>query len=329
MNILYILGNGFDKAQGLATSYKEFYHDWQKRKPESELEQKIISSIKNDYDSWADLEKGLGEYSAMWDDEKSFRGVLKIFNARLKEYLLSQNNRLGELSLSQEVLLRDLCQPELFLEEVGRSIYNDIVYGDSKLVQLYIVTFNYTNTFENALGEVRIGDVLDRVYQNSYFYQGILHIHGTLDDMILLGVNDESQIENESFRSNAFLRNDFIKPEINDGCMNTRNADFAHKIKTANIIVLFGVSVGETDNRWWQAIGERMNSSNPPLLIYFPYDPSKDTTGTPSYKRIWSDQFISFLQERMRIKHPIETLQNRIRIGINKDFLKLSGLIKA
>ena len=25
MNILYILGNGFDKAQGLATSYPEFY----------------------------------------------------------------------------------------------------------------------------------------------------------------------------------------------------------------------------------------------------------------------------------------------------------------
>ena len=25
MNILYILGNGFDKAQGMATSYPEFY----------------------------------------------------------------------------------------------------------------------------------------------------------------------------------------------------------------------------------------------------------------------------------------------------------------
>lgn len=25
MNILYIFGNGFDKAQGMATSYPEFY----------------------------------------------------------------------------------------------------------------------------------------------------------------------------------------------------------------------------------------------------------------------------------------------------------------
>ena len=25
MNILYIIGNGFDKAQGMATSYPEFY----------------------------------------------------------------------------------------------------------------------------------------------------------------------------------------------------------------------------------------------------------------------------------------------------------------
>ena len=88
-------------------------------------------------------------------------------------------------------------------------------------------------------------------------------------------------------------------------------------------MVKVGVSVGITDNLWWQKIGERMNSKTSPLLLYFPFDPTKDTSATPNYKRIWSNQYISFLQDRMQIKQSKEVLQHSIRIGINKDFLKL------
>lgn len=325
MDILYILGNGFDKAQGLATSYVDFYGDWLKRKPESELEQKVISVIGSDYATWADLEEGLGKYSASWPDDYAFLEVLNLFNRRLKEYLISQNDRLEELALSRSTLIRDLCQPELHLEPSGRAIYEKYVYGENRtLVNIDVVSLNYTNTFERAIAGVKPIEEIQRVHQNQYYYRGILHLHGILDEMILVGVNDESQIDNESFRSSAFLRNSFIKPEINDGCMNTRNADFSRRIEAANVIVLFGVSVGVTDNVWWHAIGERMSGTSSPLLLYFPFDPSKDTVATPNYKRLWSDHYIAFLRERMQINKSIEALRGRIRVGINKDFLKLS-----
>jgi len=38
MNVLFILGNGFDKTQGLETSYQDFYKDYQKLDAVSGLE---------------------------------------------------------------------------------------------------------------------------------------------------------------------------------------------------------------------------------------------------------------------------------------------------
>lgn len=60
MNILFILGNGFDKAQGLNTSYQDFYDYYKKIKPASELEARVQREIQSDYKTWADMEEGLG-----------------------------------------------------------------------------------------------------------------------------------------------------------------------------------------------------------------------------------------------------------------------------
>lgn len=135
MNILYILGNGFDKAQGLATTYKEFYKEWLKREPESELEQKVLASIQGDYQTWADLEKGLGEYSAKWEDEQVFLDILKLFNIRLKEYLIAQNNRLAEMQMSRAKLTLIYVNLNNFWNQVDvRYMYSMHIGGVQMLI---------------------------------------------------------------------------------------------------------------------------------------------------------------------------------------------------
>jgi hypothetical protein len=95
-------------------------------------------------------------------------------------------------------------------------------------------------------------------------------------------------------------------------------------INNADLIVLFGLSIGITDSTWWQLIGKRLDDSfRRPLLLYFPYDPSKDTDNTPNYKLIWANEYIEFLKDRTKISTPIESLKKIICVGINKDFLKL------
>lgn len=322
MRILHLIGNGFDKAQGLNTSYPEFYSWLHSQKPLNAFEERIHNEIKGNHTTWADLEKALGQYSKDFTDPDEFRNVIRYFNTRLKEYLSKQNEKAKTLNLAKSKFVKDLCNPQVFLEGQGLDVYQKFVPDNAGTsMRIDAVSFNYTSTFEVGLGD---RSSFGENKGNFYRFNKLLHIHGTLDDMILVGVDNEMQIANESFRSNENIRDEFIKPEINEGCLNTNNVTFSSLIKEANIIVLFGLSIGITDNIWWQLIGERLdNQLNRPLLLYFPYDPNKDTQGTPNYKRRWSNGYIDFLKERMGINLSVEELRKHILVGINKDFLKL------
>ena len=71
MNIVYILGNGFDKAQGMATSYPEFYKylDLEERSALIEL---LKKEIKSDKEQWSDMEEAFGKFSLKIDTEDNF-----------------------------------------------------------------------------------------------------------------------------------------------------------------------------------------------------------------------------------------------------------------
>lgn len=324
MNILYLLGNGFDLAQGLETSYSDFYAFLRKQTPRTELEKKVMDSIKSNYPTWANLEEGLGQYSAEWESREDFRNILAFLNGRLREYLMTQENRLQSLDLDGGRFIDDLCHPEDHLEPKGQAIFANRFKDERDVINIRCVTFNYTNTVETVLGDdyLKVGAFLYRHNPPCYF-QGLMHIHGTLDSLMLLGVNDESQIANEMFRDDPEIRDEFIKPEINEGCMNTRNETFEEWIKAADVIVLFGVSIGETDSKWWHAIGAKIDSLHPALILYFPYDPDKDTEGHPNHKRRWTGEYLDMLQQRMDIQLEPSGLLRNICVGINKDFLKL------
>ena len=320
MDILYLIGNGFDKAQGLATSYPEFYDYLMQLKLEDPLEMAVLKDLESDYETWADLENALGNYTAHFSNSTEFLHILYFFNTRLKEYLRAENEKMKTLTLSSEKLVRDLCLPSLYLEPQGRSLFHSY-WDDGKIHNISIVSFNYTSTFEQVINKFP----QEQIYHNQRFrINNLLHIHGTINDMILVGVNDSGQIANEVFRNDVILSYEFIKPKINEGCQNSRNRLFEDLVQTADIIVLFGISLGKTDNKWWQAIGERMNSLSPPFLLYFPYDPVKNTEAHPNYKFLWSDQYIAFIKERMSIKRSVEDLRKQICVGINKSILVLT-----
>lgn len=322
MNFLYILGNGFDKAQGLATSYDDFYNHYKTVKPASELEERVQREISSHYDSWADMEVAMGKYSAKFDNADDFITVIGILNSRLREYLITEESKLSELGLSgSSKIARYLVSPEVYLETVQGVLFDKFMRSEpGGNVWLNCVTFNYTKTFELAMPKAStLGSTADG---RIVYLRNVLHIHGTLDDMILLGVNDPSQIANESFRTNEVLISEFVKPEINSGCENYRNETFSDMISNANVIVLFGASIGITDLRWWKAIGERYNLYET-AIVYYPYNPHQDTEKHKNYKKNWSLEYIAFLKERMSLAASVESLRSRVFIGINKPFLKL------
>ncbi len=78
MNVLYIIGNGLDISLGMKTDYQSFYDYY------SALETKDadINNLKANieagrYQTWADLEAGLGDYTKYLGNEKVFLKCLE------------------------------------------------------------------------------------------------------------------------------------------------------------------------------------------------------------------------------------------------------------
>ena len=139
---------------------------------------------------------------------------------------------------------------------------------------------------------------------------------------MVMGVNDNSQIANSSFANSIEFREEFVKPEYNAACRNARNEDFSDMITRADVFVIYGASMGLSDKKWWQAIGERLMSGDT-ALFYFPYDKKKDVARHENYLRRWTDQYYSELMKKLDVNAQLlSELRENVYIGINKTVLR-------
>ena len=62
MNILFLIGNGFDLNLGMKTNYNDFYKYYASKQSSSDLIQKLKKEIDGNIENWSDLELALGKY---------------------------------------------------------------------------------------------------------------------------------------------------------------------------------------------------------------------------------------------------------------------------
>lgn len=315
MELLFILGNGFDINLGMKTGYQDFYDFYKEVKNEDPEIVAMKKSIETGrYTTWSDLEAGLGKYTMQLTDSIVFIKCLSDLKSALTRYLSIQSETKSFVS-SYRKIRQDLDKPESYLDDKTANDYLRFLkeyLSPSEGAGISIVTFNYTDTIEDLLTTVA-GLTIP-----------ILHIHGYLDNLVM-GVNDVEQIANESYREDRIIKEEFIKPDYNTACLNDRNSSFEEMIESADVIVLFGLSMGETDRKWWRLIGDHMVSQGKrPAIIYFPYDQKKDTKLHPNYRLRWTEGYQKQLLTTLEIpQDQTKDVLNRIFIGINKDIFKL------
>lgn len=320
MKLLFLIGNGFDINLGLKTSYQDFYNYYrsvENNDPDISLMKNSIE--KGRYAVWSDLEYGLGKFSSELNSSNVFLKCLTDIKENLSHFLDIQY-RDADLSFRSDTLLDSLSNPEKHLDSFTLRRYSNFVKqfysSTSNVTSISVVTFNYTRTMEDVLSS-------GGIYQIP-----VLHIHGQLGDSIAMGVNDLEQIENLCFHDDRDVLEDFIKPEYNDACLNDNNLSFESKIMNADVIILYGLSLGETDRKWWRLIGERLTSSVASVagLLYFPYDKKKDPQKHPNHRRRWTEEYQQLILNKLAIpEENSESVANRIFIGINRDIFLLSG----
>lgn len=281
MNIVHVIGNGFDLNQGLPTSYAHFYEYYFQLRPQEsdsesvlKLREKLRERLYDEQtDRWADLEKTLGELTTEFESDTEFEEAYLDIYKHLLEYLKAayDNSEVAQFDKLEETLYLDLAMPwkHLVLRE-RIAVENGLPSED---VHVSIINFNYTNTLGRLCDLPKVvGKNIGRFDNRSTTYDGCQHIHHKLENNdIILGVDNANQILNDSFRNNETVMNYLIKPQTNTGLGNMEDAHCAQLIRKARIICIYGMSIGETDTTWWKEIGNRLITEPGVRVLYFPY----------------------------------------------------------
>lgn len=327
MNILHLIGNGFDVNLGMKTSYANFYDYYVDVPSSTEVILKMKKHIEKykKTNLWADLEKGLGLYTKELSSLKELREVFFDINQNLKNYLESQSTQgiLSAFPKYSDKLKRDLAVPHRYINQRFRQPIDQFIPLSSHIHDyVKIITFNYTETIESVLDVNTSSPALSLLKKNEAGYQRIFnsirHIHGTLRDReLILGVNDISQIAKEDFRTNDRALTMLVKPSVTYRRGDLIDEQCEKEIKNADLICIFGLSLGETDNKWWDVLASRL-ANNSVHLIYFGF--CKDDI--QFNQDIWDkeDEYKEMLIKQFARKNSdINSLFDRIHVVVNSN----------
>ncbi|WP_340156535.1 AbiH family protein [uncultured Winogradskyella sp.] len=317
MQILYIIGNGFDLNLGLKTSYNDFYEYYKKVKSDNVNVQKLKENISKTYDSWADLELALGNYTQHLEKIEEFDDILVDIGQELSNYLHKEELKLESHEIDQKKFFEYLSFPErLFLPADKEDILGIKRKWASHHWALNIFTLNYTSIIEKIFGNKQKNVLLANHTTTATIKLGeIKHIHGYLDNDMVIGVNDISQIKNESFHQNRDVLESIVKTECNRANRSNIDRQFTSKINSANLICIFGSSIGDTDNKWWELIGERLKSDC--HLIIFTKGAEIPTRIRHMQARAERNLRDLFLNKTNLSEKEMETVESKIYIGLN------------
>jgi len=289
MNITFLIGNGFDINLGLKTRYIDFYKYYVKTESTTSaikrFKDEINNFIKKDCHKedesaidWRDLEVAIGKWTVNLNAEDVHPLYVDIIDS-LKAYLVSEFRTFDADAFDRQDFFKYLLDPgkknypRIQKEEI-RQFYNSFAGADL----INVISFNYTRTIEMLSGfDGRRLTVGNNIVGHSTIIDSVFHIHQTLDDEeILVGLDNVSQLANESFQTNSHICNLLVKPKTNSLLGTGVDRDCEQVIANTNLFVLFGSSSGITDMKWWRAVCYRLQQGNTRML-FFVHHPTPQT----------------------------------------------------
>ena len=322
MKVLYLIGNGFDLNLGMNTRYSDFLKYYKDIPSQSEIINKLKSNISDKLKDWSDLELALGAYTENLNTIEDLDEILIDLSDNLAEYLSQEENKIDLSKPNKTKLYADLSFPENNLPQrdlISIQEYKEI--WATKNWQVNIVTFNYTNSLEKLLVGLNSSQVINLHHNTGrIIVYDLDHIHGYTDNRMIIGVNDISQIGNTSFHDVTDVTESFVKSQYNQAAKHSIDVKTAKHINDANLIVIFGSSLGETDKIWWEMIGERLKS-NCKLIIFtnsqehYPRQAFRQVRKANALQRL-------FLMRTNLSEEDKEAIMDKIYVGINSGMFK-------
>lgn len=328
MKILFILGNGFDINLGLKTKYSEFYKYYERQKTENEEIKKLKEEIKLWPDTWSDFEKAFGVYTSSISSIVELEVILGDVIKNLAEYLDEAEKELNPTLLQPSVLAQSLIHPEEFLPSKDRREIKKYKEAWNKgSWRINVISLNYTKTFEMLMpNKRRLHEIGDNGFGQKAVLDSIEHIHGKTTERMILGVSEPLQILNEKFQKSLEAHESMVKETANQVSKEEVDETCYNMIKLANLIVVFGSSLGETDKYLWKKIGDRLlNASDSKLILFIKGEEINKRIPKSHWdkEKIYKDNFIQYLELSDQEKNAV---RDKIYIGYNRGIFPVNNI---
>lgn len=268
MTITYLIGNGFDIGLNLKTDYRSFI-DWYLAKSDVEPPVEWMrGEMRQHPDTWGDAEMAFGKLKFGEHGESPlpvFHKCYDAFTEAFNEYIVGRNNLFEITKVDRRKTAEEFlgCAINLheYMSSQCRTFYLDQMNLQS--VEVNFLTFNYTNTLEQILDfhPGRPNEYSVQVSNNrtiKVVVKNICHVHGTLDDAYVFGVDSLDQIADAEVRRYCERNGGMLKSRADEklGLLNrNRGMDM---IRRSQRLVTFGLSFGPSDTSWWNLLFNRV-----------------------------------------------------------------------
>lgn len=298
-------------GKGITTSYDSFYSFFKYKYPDSKdnlLIQQMETAKTEQKENWSDFEALLDEslnLLSKTDKEQAdkLNADLSEIQQAFSQFLndIIDNDIIKNISKANDIIIgaNANCAKRLmkcsFLKDLSRDQYGAIRFhnkiGNNETLKYIFINFNYTSLLDNYLYlEKEMFDpspfstsknniVLD-LNPNKYPYHSgysdpyvqlmpidIFHPHGIQDvpKSLLFG------IENRNYYNQRDCRRVFVK-SLWAQC----KPKYDDKFIETELFIVYGSSIGESDNWWWSRVFDRLVGENPAELIIYNYGSEND-----------------------------------------------------
>ncbi|MCH5159716.1 MAG: hypothetical protein J1F66_02570 [Clostridiales bacterium] len=264
MNVTFLIGNGFDINLGLNTKYKNFVDVYcnDLRQDDGTIHKFKKDIIQRNLPLWSNAEWAFGNQTSQIKDHFTVKDYCKCH----EDFCVSLANYLKE---EQKKFVMSKENARAICEKFSTAINNlSVGFRNAPRTEIRSLISKY-NDFHFNFIDFNYTDVLDRICSetsnscgwgkhNNYLNSKgkLIHVHGTVEKDMVLGVHDETQIANlECFKSvDKYYLAQLIKSQtdaVNEE--NTYSQTF-QILDSSDLIYIYGMSLGETDKLWWESI---------------------------------------------------------------------------
>ncbi len=313
-----ILGNGFDLACGLRTKFIHMYLDYVEQPSANEIIKAFKQNIKEDkemhFENWSDFEIGMAKYVKKLNNENELKECLKDFKSYMVNYL--RNEVMSFIEAIKDEKYRNTCD-KMIDECILDYRFQGLTDNEIERIKIDIdksfnvrnaLVFNYTPIIQLFSSKLR----------------KIIQLHGSLGKEIIMGIDNEEQMKDVSFKLSKSAKRAFIKPEINSEINQNRINEAVKIINDSDIIIILGWAMGDSDLFWKLKVKDWLLSSNYKHLIYLksktaqiPLSEAGELLDEIDKERAFFMQLMGYTDEEK------SKVENRIHIPINNKKFKL------